>query len=146
MKSKNVGLIGFSGRPFNEEAAKLLIEAAMITVEGENPDTDSFVLVSGLTDVGIPRLGYRLAEKRNWKTVGIACSKAEDYDCFDVDVKQIVGDEWGDESKTFISSIDVIIRVGGGDQSKKEIQMAKDRDITAFEYDLPEAAKVEVEA
>jgi hypothetical protein len=35
----------------------------------------------------------------------------------------------GDESETFFGKLDAIVKIGGGDQSKKEIEVAKDMDI-----------------
>ncbi|HLD37442.1 MAG TPA: hypothetical protein VJA86_02555, partial [Candidatus Nanoarchaeia archaeon] len=69
-------------------------------------------------------------------TAGIACSKANEYECFPVDEKVIVGNEWGEESQTFLNSIDVLVRVGGGSQSKREILEAKANGKPVFEYDL----------
>ena len=44
----------------------------------------------------------------------------------------------GDESVRFIEYIDCLVRVGGGKQSMKETEMAKDNGLDVFEYDLPE--------
>lgn len=86
--------------------------------------------------MGIPALAYREAVKKGWKTVGIACEKAKEYDLFDVDEKHIVGKEWGDESESFLDMIDMMIKVGGGKQSKEEAEKAKKMGKLVFEYEL----------
>ena len=86
-------------------------------------------VVSGLTAVGIPGIAYhlvttgRINKDTFGKTVGIACSKAKDYPQFPVDEKHIIGDNWGDESEFFLNYIDALVRIGGGEQSKKEVQL-----------------------
>jgi len=136
-KLLNVGVVGFSGAKFNENVAKALIAIALDVVE-ENNEADEYALVSGLTDMGVPAIAYRAADKRGWKTVGIACSEANDYECYDVDEKIIEGEKWGDESKTFLDYIDVLVRIGGGKQSMEETEKAKEMGKSVYEYDLPE--------
>ena len=133
-----IGIVGYSARKFNEELATQLIKIGCLSCIQELDDDGDIVIVSGLTDVGVPALAYRLAKEEGWKTAGIACSKAEEYDCFDVDEKQIVGDDWGDESETFLKDIDCMVRVGGGNQSFEEVEAARDKSMPVFEYDLPE--------
>ena len=77
-------------------------------------------ICSGLTDLGIPSLAYKFAETHGCHTIGIACSKANENPCFPVDEKIIVGNDWGDESETFLSKIDALVRIGGGKQSESE--------------------------
>ena len=137
MKMKNVGVVGFSGRKFDEKLAESILNALFDSVELLYTDCE-FALVSGLTNVGVPAIAYKLAAKRKWHTVGVACSKAEEYDCFDVDDKIIVGDEWGDESETFLDKIDLMIRVGGGEQSMAEAKEADKRGLAVLAVDLPE--------
>jgi len=133
----NVGVVGYSGAKFNEDVAKALLAIAFDIVESEFKKKE-YAIVSGLTDVGIPGIAYRMAEKRGWKTIGLTAEEAKEYDCYPVDEEIIVGKKFGDESKDFIESLDCIIRIGGGKQSLKEVEMAKDRGIPAYEYDLPE--------
>lgn len=131
MSRLNVGVVGYSEQNFNRGRAKEHLKDAFDKVEEDFSGTPS--IVSGLTDVGIPSLAYREASSRGWHTVGIACIKAETgrYDCYPVDNK-IVRDEWeewGDESEAFLSRIDVLIRVGGGSQTRDEIGKARQRGI-----------------
>ena len=132
-----IGVVGYSAKKFDQKEAEKILNTAFAIIEKINGN-DDYMVVSGLTNIGIPAIAYRLANSRGWKTSGIACKKAEEYDCFPVDEKRIIGEEWGDESKSFIHEIDCFVRVGGGEQSKKEAKMAKERDIKVYEYELPE--------
>lgn len=135
-KPVRVGIVGYSLGKFDKKKALSFLREAFDELErnyGEN-----VVIVSGLTDLGVPALAYREAVKRRWRTSGIACVKAEKYDTFDVDEKIIVGKEWGDESQTFIDSIDLMIRIGGGKQSYKEIKTAASLGLPTKEYELAE--------
>ena len=134
--SYKIGVVGYSGAKFDkDEAFEMLLEALQMFRHTEDVNLE---LVSGLTDLGIPALAYRIAEEWGWKTTGIACSKAKEYDCFQVDNIIIVGDNWGNESEEFLHYIDVLVRVGGGKQSLAEVTRAKELGITVFEYELPE--------
>jgi hypothetical protein len=133
----NVGVVGYSGAKFNEDIAKALLAIGLDVVE-ENHEDKEYALVTGLTDLGIPSLAYKAADKRGWKTVGIACAKANEYDCYNVDEKIIEGEDWGDESETFLKYIDVLLRIGGGEQSIEETEKAKEMGLDVYEFDLPE--------
>ena len=129
-----VGVVGFSGRKFDTEKAKQYIKEAFDNLD----QSKEIYIVSGLTALGIPLLAYQEAVKRNWKTVGVACKLAKDYEVFSVDIEKIVGENWGDESQTFLDMLDCIIRVGGGKQSFDEIKKAKEMGIETIEYELEE--------
>lgn len=96
----------------------------------------TITVVSGLTAIGIPLIAYEEAKERCWKTIGIACKKANEYPQFPVDEKIIVGEDWGDESNTFIKIVDKLIRVGGGSQSISEVKKARNKGIAVLEFDL----------
>jgi hypothetical protein len=134
MSPVNVGVVGYSAQDFNRTKAKQHLEKAFDKIEVKHNEQP--IIVSGLTDQGIPALAYREASKRGWKTVGIACKKADEYECYPVN-ERIVRDEWedwGDESEKFLSRIDVLVRVGGGKQTKNEIGKARQKGIT-IEYE-----------
>ena len=131
-----IGVVGYSAGKFSQLIAKHLVEIGfeyMVVTTGD----DSFEIVSGYTDLGIPGLAYRHAVETGHRTVGIACKKAAEYDCFPTDETIIVGDNWGDESNTFLKSIDGLIRIGGGPQSFKEA--------TLFRQMKPDAPIIEME-
>jgi hypothetical protein len=112
-----IGIVGYSGQKFDAfDATNILYDA----LAARTIHHGRCVVVSGYTDLGIPGIAYKVAVKLGMGTVGIACKKAQDYDCFDCDEVVIVGDDWGDESDTFLASIDEMIKVGGGRQSEFE--------------------------
>lgn len=125
-----IGVVGYSAQKFDENQAKKLILLGLEKVEAKKGD----YLVSGLTNLGIPKLAYEIATKLGLKTVGIACKLAYNDDLFPVDKKIIIGDKWGDESETFLNYIDCLIKVGGGPQSEKEYEKFTK---TKFKFDLP---------
>ena len=131
-----IGVVGYSAGKFSQEIAERLVDIGFEYMEistGEH----QFEIVSGYTDLGIPALAYRHATAAGHRTVGIACKKAEEYDCYPTDETIIVGDNWGDESETFLKSIDGLIRIGGGPQSFKEA--------TLFRQMKPGAPIIEME-
>jgi hypothetical protein len=131
-----VGLVGYSAQKFDQSKALEYISEAFDVVEELFGAEAPHNLVSGLTNLGIPRIGYMEAERRGWHLVGIACIKAADHDCYPVHKIELVGRNWGDESETFLDSIDVLICIGGGEQSKREVALAREREILTIEYDL----------
>ena len=132
-----IGVAGYSDKKFSKLDANKYLKDAFDEIEEENKDS-VFTVVSGWTDLGIPALAYEEAKKRGWKTVGIACEKAKEYKVFDCDEVKLIGSEWGDESETFLNDISVLVRVGGGNQTKKETATAKEKKIKVMEYDLEE--------
>lgn len=132
-----VGVVGYSGRKFDIEKAKMLIDQAFDQLSALFPN---MTIVSGLTDLGIPALAYREAVSRGFKTVGIACEKAKNHKCFNCDEVIIEGKEWGDESQKFLESINILIRIGGGKQSLEEVAKAKKPPFSmpVMEYELEE--------
>lgn len=134
-----IGLVGYSDKKFDKELASKLTRIGILKAINENSDGDPsrIFIVSGLTNIGIPSIGYSFAKDMGWKTVGIACKKAYEYECFPVDEEIIVGENWGDESSTFLDYIDVLVRVGGGKQSLKEEGLAKEKGLPIYSYELP---------
>ena len=92
-------------------------------------------IVSGYTDYGIPALSYILAKlycEKSYNymqctTTGFAPKEALlDKRC-KVNKEIIVGEKYGDESDAFIDYIDVLIKIGGGEQSIKEFALFKSK-------------------
>jgi len=48
----------------------------------------------------------------------------------------LVGEEWGDESDTFLSMLDVMVKVGGGKQSVAEAEKAEANGLSVMKFDL----------
>lgn len=131
-----IGVAGYSAQRFDIQEAQRMLREAYDQIDSQHPEISKAV-VSGLTNIGIPALAYREAVSRGWRTVGIACSKASEYECFPVDERIIVGSEWGEESPRFLQTLDVLVRVGGGGQAKRETAEIKALGKPVFEYDLP---------
>jgi hypothetical protein len=125
-----IGIVGFSAQKFD------ITKAKMILLEELSKLPEGSEVVSGLTYLGIPGLAYDVAESLGIKTVGVACEKAYNYPCFEVDEEYIVGAEWGDESKTFLDYCDAILRIGGGKQSFAEVEEARSMGKPVIEYDM----------
>jgi hypothetical protein len=85
-------------------------------------------IVSGLTDYGIPALTYCVCDLLSLKNysiekVGFAPKCALTDNLCKVDKQIIVGENYGDELEEFIKYIDVLIKVCGGSQSIKEVEL-----------------------
>ena len=138
-----IGFVGYSGQKFDQDKARLLLGRAIDDLTpayfGCAPyqiDWQAITIVSGLTRIGIPAIAYDFAYINGCKTMGVACQKALDYECYPCDRVHLIGDNWGDESEAFLASIDLLIRIGGGNQSKAEVGTAKTRGIPVLEYEL----------
>jgi len=129
-----IGVVGYSDKKFDKEKARMLLTEAID--EAIKNTQEEIAIVSGLTDIGIPAIAYRIAQERKYFTVGIACEKAYDFKLFKVDEEIIVGKDWGEESPTFLKYIDCLIRIGGGEQSLKETALAKRIGISVIEKEL----------
>lgn len=130
-----LGFIGYSAQDFDKVAAKIIIDECLKDVVYAFGDVE---VVSGYTNLGIPALAYEAAAKRGLTTVGIACMKAFKYDRFPCDKFTIdpLWENWGDESATFINYCDSFVRVGGGPQSMKEVELIKAAGKSIKEYNL----------
>lgn len=131
-----IGVVGYSEQKFNEDKAVSLLKKAFDKIEKDVKSDEDIWVISGLTWLGIPGSAYEEAAKRGWKTMGIACEKAKEHKCYPVDEEIIIGKEWGDESKTFLDSFEILVRIGGGKQSLKETEETKKKDIPVIEYEL----------
>lgn len=129
-ESLRIGVVGYSGRPFDEKVARGELRRLLSElVENRELEAKAVEVVSGLTNVGIPKIAYEVAVEMGFKTVGISASRAliSSSGVFPVDKQIIVGQHYGDESEEFIGYIDVLIRIGGGEQSVKEVTMFRER-------------------
>ncbi len=127
-----IGVVGYSGRPFDHDLARRELRRLLLPLAAGH-DSAHVELVSGHTDVGVPRLAYLLAEEMGWTTIGISAAEAATVKegLYPVDRAVSVGEKFGDESEAFLAYIDVLVRVGGGKQSIHEV--ARFREIHAGE-------------
>jgi len=129
-----VGVMGYSDQGFDATLAMKMLNEAFDIIQRESGR--EVRIVSGYTNLGIPALAYQEAVRRGWKTVGVACNKAKDYDVFPCDKVIIVGEDWGDESQAFLAKCEVFIQIGGGAQSHREAEKAIKSGKAVFVYDL----------
>jgi len=129
-----VGLVGSSNEAFDHEAARFVLNAIFdsLAIQWTPHAPASLALVGGLTDVGLCAIGYRLARDRSWSTRGVAAFAALSHAWFEVDQALFAGDQWGDESQSFLNEIDVLVRVGGGPQARREEAMARARGLAVL--------------
>ncbi len=133
-----IGVVGYSAKYFNKTEAETLLREGFKQALKHNKNKYSVEIVSGLTDMGIPALAYKIATEKDYRTSGYACKKAEDMVQFNVDKANIIGNSWGAESEEFLANIDVLIRIGGSSQSRDEAKTAKENGLPVFEYELDE--------
>jgi hypothetical protein len=136
-----VGVSGYFDQKFDEEEATELLEDALDDIEKEYIDTgefDEIAIVSGLTDHGMPKIAYQVANFRGYETVGVAPKAVNEtgYELYPVDEIIYEGENFGDEIDKYIEMIDVFVRIGGGSQTQKELELAEEEDISVIEYDL----------
>jgi hypothetical protein len=132
-----IGVVGYSVQRFDQQTAAELLNQAIQEIPGiEQVSASDLWIVSGWTNLGIPAIAYQAAEQIGAKTIGIASSKAYKFDCYKADRVHVIGEEWGEESSGFLAAIDVLIRIGGGEQSHREVRMARIQNIHIIEKEL----------
>ena len=125
-----IGVVGFSSPHFDQDQARVelrrLLRALLERWPGPLADVE---VVSGLTNQGVPKIAYELARELGLRTVGISARQALRVRAgvFPVDRRWLVGDRFGDESQDFIAYVDALIRVGGGEQSRAEVELFRRR-------------------
>lgn len=135
MRPLYIGVIGFSAQKFNIKQAFHFMIDALKQITEEHPNNE-LIIVSGLTSMGIPLVAYIIADRMGFKTIGIAPKVSEQYSKYPVTKEIIKGDNWGDESDFFVSVCDVVIRIGGGDQTNEELEKFKEKGCDVYEYDF----------
>lgn len=121
-----IGIVGFSSPQFDQEKARAILDKNIRHfILDKNPA--QIQIVSGYTNVGVPKIAYEIADKLGLITVGFSAKKALTVSSglYPVQKKIIYGKNFGDESQAFVDYIDVLIRVGGGKQSRNEVELFK---------------------
>lgn len=121
-----IGVVGFSRNAFDQATAKQLLWTHFAALQARHRDR-IVEIVSGYTAQGVPRIAYELAEEFNFVKVGFSAKQAFRvrtglYPC---DKEIIVGERFGDESEAFVGYIDGLVRIGGGPQSRREVELFK---------------------
>lgn len=120
-----IGVVGFSQHNIDEDLARNILSKSFQQLIERHPHHVPIEIVSGLTNIGIPRIAYQIADELGFITIGISAERAKQVRCgvYPVHRRIIEGKEFGDESLIFIDYIDCLIRVGGGKQSHHEVQL-----------------------
>ncbi len=141
-----VGVVGFSHENINHDKGRDFLRQSFHEFMQRYSHDRSIEIVSGLTNIDIAKIAYEIADEQGGMTVGISTERAlhVKYGIYLVDQQIIEGKEFGDESIVFIDYIDFLVRVGGGKQNHREMEMfikkfaLRDIAITdaLIEYDL----------
>lgn len=158
-KYLTIGVVGYFSQPFDVSIASLkmqkLLYDAFIDKYPECVDLEDtthreypkVMLITGLTKGGMNSVVYDYVDhcnsggNVNLLAGGVACEKAAEYDSHKVDWKLIVGKDWGDESASFVNACDILIRIGGGEQSMHEVQIARNLGKKVYESNLKTTPK-----
>lgn len=129
-----IGLVGFSGsfkknKRSDAENVSRRVLSKEIKELIQTHSSASIFLVSGATNLGVPRIGYDIAKQHGCQNVGITAGCAIRYSIAELDYLTVVGKRFGDESNAFISTIDQLWVLGGGGQSLDECNLASKANI-----------------
>lgn len=121
-----IGVVGFSRNEFDKIEATLQLRQILLKLI-ENKNINNIEIVSGYTSTGIPKIAYTLADEWGIMTVGFSAKQALGVQAGVYPVKKVIliGEKFGDESEAFIQYIDILIRIGGGKQSRHEVALFK---------------------
>jgi hypothetical protein len=121
-----IGIVGFSRNQFDQKQARTLLRAYLQAIRIKHGDR-TIEIVSGYTAQGVPLIAYELAKEFGMQTVGFSAKqalrvRAGVYPC---DKEIIVGERFGDESTACVAYVDGLNRIGGGPQSRREVELFK---------------------
>ena len=128
-----VGVVGYSGDLSRNERddAEVVVRTALcklFRVMLESNDGPVWC-ISGATDLGVPRIAYQEAKRLGCLSVGVTAEAAKTHPLADLDLLSVIGEKFGDESDSFISALDHLCVLGGGQQSLAECKLASERGI-----------------
>ena len=122
-----IGVVGFSRNQFDKKAAASFLRK-YLTQLTSGKDKKQVEVVSGYTNSGVPRIAYQIADEMGLSTVGYSAKQALRVrsGVYPVKKKILVGNRFGDESEKFVRYIDVLVRIGGGQQSRHEVELFRE--------------------
>ena len=125
-KVLRIGVVGFSRNQFDKRDARQILRKLFEGLQKKHTGKE-IQIVSGYTNAGVPKIAYELADEMGFTTVGFSAKQALKVRSGLYPVKQctLIGEKFGDESEAFVQSIDGLIRVGGGLQSRREVALFK---------------------
>ena len=128
----NIGFVGYSD--VKDKDTEVKMRQAVKDIFDTLPDCS---IVTGCTNLGISKYVYEEASRRGISPlIGVMAKEGYQYELYPCDIIYAIGNNFGDESTFFIDMIDVLYKVGGGNQSKKEFQMALEKGIPCYEIDI----------
>lgn len=126
----SIGFVGYSDTKFDLNRGREYVEDAFRDIkrhyELDSLSDQTIEVVSGWTKQGIPKLVYDFCDEYDIETVGFTSFEALKYKTCAVDRVILVGEKFGDESAAFVNYINCLVRVGGGKQSRKEIELFRE--------------------
>lgn len=124
-----IGVVGFSRNAFDKQKAYEFLDQEFSKLAAKYTDPSTVEIVSGYTKMGVPEIAYTLADKYGFRKVGFSARQALRVKCglCQVDKEILIGERFGDESQDFVKYINGLIRIGGGPQSQKEVDLFKVR-------------------
>jgi hypothetical protein len=87
-----IGVVGYSSTKFDLNLAVKMMQSAFDIFVSKNAE-ENIEIVSGLTNIGVPKIAYQLADRRNFITVGISAEQAFQVHCGVYPVKK-QGNSW----------------------------------------------------
>lgn len=127
-----LGVVGFAGRwrgpvARHKEDARRLLTAELEAARARHGD--ALVVVSGATDAGVLNLTYAACARLGITAMGITAGQAVELTLAPMRYVVPVGWRFGDESGVFVRSIDGLVMLGGGEQSRRELIAASRRGV-----------------
>jgi hypothetical protein len=135
---------------FDGYRARDLLNQALDGIMKEYPETTDACVVGG-ADVGIWAIAYSVSrersrndEARTWRTVSCE-NDSKDEDALDNDEPLLTECKQAQTGVASLEPIDVIVRVGGDEQLKAEVEQFKYTHRNtgkriAYEYEIPEVS------
>ena len=125
-KKLKIGVVGFSRSQFDKPSAILKLRNILEKIVDEKR-AKNIEIVSGYTNAGVPRIAYQLADDLGIDTIGFSAKQALRVRSGVYPVKKavLIGAKFGDESERFVAYVDCLIRIGGGAQSRREVELFK---------------------
>jgi hypothetical protein len=128
-----IGFVGYSDVKDKETETKM----RQVVKDIFNTLPKDVAVVTGCTNLGISKYVYEEAASRNISPlIGIMAKEGYQYELYPCDIIYAQGNNFGEERDLFIDMIDVLYKIGGGNQSQKEFQMALDKNIPCFEVGI----------
>ena len=127
-----VGVLGYAGRWERTglrgaalhplvAAARAALRDQLLALQAQHGP--QLAMASGATNRGVLQLAYELCAELGITALGVAPEQVLNYPLAPMDYLLLVGRRFGDESAAFVRISDVLLLLGGGEQSEREIRM-----------------------